>query len=849
MRPALQKLLARPSSLDFLRCLTGTAAAPPVCNHRPRPSYFNRQKICARNHTAATTNIRATAEDDQHMETTSNHEAVPGKDELLRDQKSNRWKLKIWSAEELDFESDLKQETDALRLVDDPRFEQDLQLWAFLLDYRQQKYGLDGVAMIWESFRARNINITPARDSAAATKLRETFLSLGYETNVVIGEICEYAIEMYIRHQSQWPKLYSRVVAHFMINGTFEQAVHWHRRLLPTHPPHKKSFYNMCRRVIHEKGNLLALQVAYKDSGHRQLYRRIMGLLCEKIAFPSAFKWHQLLIEHGDLPLSFSSAFPLIRCLWMSDTAGSLQVKAQVVIKSLEDIGISIDLDQLENPRDKEIGQCLFPPRQKYHATTPVDLGSDIGDVQPQPHKKIYISREMMNDIHGEHYGIEPVRYNDKLGARWFASNWVSLDLAINAVHALGVQAIGPLSLHAIALREPEPKDLSMRIKQLKDLGISIGNSIFSRAVKYFAEERKDSELKSLLSSDQHPSEYENYELQERLLLQYNSAKDWAQFRRTLAMLSFHNMAPNREAANLILRTHVQRQDLFAIHDTLTIMAQYGRGVSGRTAARLMKYLLAPRKKGHRPTLDHNNFNIRMTISICRALTYAGQIPPRSWIEILRRLGMLGQLQDLENLCRFLVEAYDPTNLTLVGRQHIPPGTEPRSPLHPYRLIFSEKFQTSLVEWGFIHALKDTSIHPTYEGAPGPSPNFIAYDEDGIPMRDVSFGIRLLKTLASKGVWVDFVPIRKAIVNRMIVCYGPLKSIKSYNQNAKITLGLHDGVSPQQSFRKMAKMVDSVLGTDAFSKMNIETLIAAKIESLKQRKVAPRKPGTGRGKF
>lgn len=878
---------------------------------------------------------------DRDTKSTSDAEAVPirkirvgtriqdteeEKEEKLHRRYYDQWGLKDWSTAELDFESDLERKTDTPRLLDDPDFQHNLHLWAFLLDYRQKKDGLDGVAVFWVAFRARNANMPPlpVQDGALSEKIWMSFLPLGFENPAVMEDICLFANETFASHGTCWTKLYPKVLLHFLLNGTYEEALHWHQRLFPLHTPNETPFYEMCRLVVLVNGNIPALQAIYKDAGYGKLYGRIVPKLCRRNNFQDALMWHDFLVEHGDLPKSISTAEPLIRHLQNYDI-----YEAQRVIKSLASLvdsamsvapdysdrfrdlkdidtnkadlgGIddpkyiepnSADLEELKHPETEQdvidnspihplqvskrlqkeqpdadppthplqevsnlvqVEQKAINPfynecadvQEQVHWNNPIQnpsldelddgagLTARTGDVQPTKHT--HISREMMNMIHGEHYGIKPASYNDQLGARWFASSWVSLDLAISVIHALGVHEIGPLSLHAIALREPGARDVSMRIKQLKDLGISIGNSVFSLAVKYFAQKREDVYLESLLSSDQHPSEYENFELQENLLLEYLHARDWIQYRRTLAILSFRSSAPECERANTILRTHVRRQDLLAIYDTLALMKQHGQKVSGRTVAHIIRLLLAPRKPGHRPDLNHD-INIRQTIGILKTLaSSASQVRPRSWIEILRRLGMLGQFRDLEHLCLFLVDAYHPSNPESAANYDIlPPDAKNHHYGHPYRMMFSPAFQKAVVEWGFIHPLKIKSFRQISQVyPPGQGPDAHTFYNDGIPMPDVTFGIRLLKTLASKGVWVDFGPIRKAVVHRMIVCYGPLKSGRRYNRNAKITLGLHESVSPRQSFRKMAAMVDDALGANVFAGLDIERLIDLRVRKV-----------------
>jgi hypothetical protein len=64
---------------------------------------------------------------------------------------------------------------------------------------------------------------------------------------------------------------------------------------------------------------------------------------------------------------------------------------------------------------------------------------------------------------------------------------------------------------------------------QLKEYGISLGTSTFSKLVRKFALENKVDLLSDLLSSDQHPGALEDLNLQESLLASYHEARDWRQ--------------------------------------------------------------------------------------------------------------------------------------------------------------------------------------------------------------------------------------------------------------------------------------------------------------------------------
>ncbi|KAI9811820.1 MAG: hypothetical protein M1832_000673 [Thelocarpon impressellum] len=135
------------------------------------------------------------------------------------------------------------------------------------------------------------------------------------------------------------------------------------------------------------------------------------------------------------------------------------------------------------------------------------------------------ISREMMNRILGETISIPPKPFNDAFCARLFATRALSI---------LGVEAIGPLSMRELAVREGRPRALVATIQQMEAAGVSIGTSTFARLVKKFATENETDILEHLLASDQHPDALEDKRLQEALLASHMAAQDWGQMKRSL---------------------------------------------------------------------------------------------------------------------------------------------------------------------------------------------------------------------------------------------------------------------------------------------------------------------------
>ncbi|PMD40992.1 hypothetical protein L207DRAFT_489005 [Hyaloscypha variabilis F] len=834
MGPALQRLLLRPSSLELLRYLVGT----PVANApRKRAERLpKRVGICGRRHVS----IAATAQpaSQQHglvsddagrislsipRTTESSFPIVSWKPsqatELLVKSSNNRWDESLFTHEELEFETSLdavQVESGRVRLLDRDGHREDLKLWACLLGYRKRVHGSKGVLTFWRAVQKRNLHL-PTQGSLAE-KFWPEFLALGFQNHTLLEEVCKYADRLLDENGERWSKLYVSVIEHFLVTGQGTNAIKWHDRLFKLHPPGYKVFAGMCRYVALKDGDMETLRSIYTRNKHRNIYSRIVPLLCQREDFKSALSWHFFFVNNGDLPAFAKLVEPLVHFLAIYDRPNALKVT-----KSLVDAGVS--------------------------------FGSSISN-ELQDNTKI--SREMMNLVHGKTFNVSVKKYNDNLGARWFATRWISLDVAINAVHALGVQEIGPLSLQAIALREPDTKSVVVRIAQLKNLGISIGRSLFSQAVEHFARNRKSDLLESLLSSDQHPEALENGELQESLLNTYATAKDWTQYRRTLAIRSLVSKSPQMEKSNIILRYHVTRGRRTAVMDMLTDMQIAGTPVTSKSIAHIIQYTLRPRRAGHRPVVQkerwHNGTendpnDLNMVIAILKRIMRTGSfVPILHWQEIIRRLGMARRFNDVQTLCHQLANWYGPVAPSSAWpprRFRIPAQVPTSHHLHPLRILFNTPLQKAIVEWGFIHSLQRRSFS-LEDLRRGTVP---VIRKHALPV--VTSGITLLKELSQQGIYIDGKSVRSAIFNRLITYFGPGRSNRRYNRYAKARL--------HGSLALVAKQIDEALGGEYFTGIDLPRILNLKAQMrwrrvgrrwntmIKAKRASSSMPGLGNG--
>lgn len=785
MRPALQRLVSRYSSsslLRFLVCATDT----------PLPG--NTQYDCLgrkRNRNYASLGVGCEATKQYSTQSDSSNSAPPtvrhvlskissrgprtvvphahGESMTIKEYK--RWKDYL-TPDGLEYELRVSKMTheDAMRLVDNPIHAKDVELWAVLLMYRQRMYGLEGVKLLWEAMNARNLHL-PVEGSASWAMWR-ALIDLGLQDKAVLESIIQYADDLLQQTGQRWAGLYTKLMYHLLMNGRGVEAFAWHRRLMVRHPPQARAFEKLCFRVITLKGDIEALRKVYEASRFHVSYSTIMIPFYHQEQYDSAYKWHFSLLRKKDFPKSARPTEDLIRVL--TKFRSSLALK---VVRSLIQVGISL----------------------------PPDLKDELNNTRT-------ISREMMNLVHGEVFHIEPKQYDDELGARWLATTWVPLDVSIKSIHALGVREIGPLSLQSIALRDPDPKAIVMRFGQLAEIGVSPGQSKFVKAVEKFAREENRELLNALLNSDQHPAALDDWILQEKLLASYAANEQITEFRRTMAIRLVGSKNPDFDVYNIHLRICVIRHQWDAVLKTLSDMRINRVPAKPNSISWILRQLLRPRQKGRRPVTHprYNKFDdVGMATKILTGIMTSGSaVPLHHWTEIIRRLGMLGREKDLHNLCIFLASWYGSKNHNLLpGANYLRNRDQTQVPSdlvptwhqkHPLQRLFPASLQRAIVEWGFQRALVSP---PPKDTGPTRLNKKITYN--------ITNGIALLRELYHMGVEIDPAAVRRAIVDRLIILYGPGRSTVRANRQARI-------LNPMSLEEVLAEIDNCLPGTKMF---------------------------------
>ncbi|QSZ30025.1 hypothetical protein DSL72_004543 [Monilinia vaccinii-corymbosi] len=762
MRPALRRLISRYSSLNLLRYLVGATNTPLpsnvqyVCFGRKYNRNYANLSIgfeVAHQHGTNSDRPNFTHPPIYYVISKRSSDIPPTVVSHADTESTTIKKYKTWkdyfTPDELEYESCVPKTTqeDALRLVDNPIYEKDIDLWAVLLVYRRGMYGAEGTRRIWEAIRARNIQL-PVEGLASWTMWR-AFVDLGLEDKDVLESVIQYADDLLRQTGKRWSELYTKSIYHLLMNDRGAEAFQWHRRLRVRHPPQPRAFERLCFKVITLKGDIEALRKIYEASKFHVSYSSIMVPFYRQEEYASAYKWHFSLFQKNDFPKSARPTEDLIRVLTRFKSPLALRVA-----RTLAYAGISL----------------------------PPGFENEIKGIRG-------ITREMVNLLHGEVFRIKPKKYDDELGARWLATTWIPLDVSISSIHALGVREIGPLSFQSIALRDPESKAIVKRLDQLAELGISPGQSKFVKAVETFAREGNDEFLKALLNSDQHPAALDDWELQESLLASYAAKGQVTEFRRTMAIRLIGSRTPDYDVYNIHLRICVIRNQWDAVLRTLSDMRMNNIPVKPGSISCILRQLLRPRRRGCRPVTDpmYNHLDdVTMAINILTGIMISGSsVPIHHWTEIIKRLGMLGREKDLHNLCIFLASWYGSKKHNLLpGANYLRIRDRTRAPddvvptwdhQHPLRQLFPPSLQRAIVEWSFMRAL--VSPAPSFPGLAGISKK---------TTYNITNGISLLRELYHMGVEIEPNAIRRAVVDRLVILYGPGISTIKANRQARI---------------------------------------------------------------
>ena len=658
------------------------------------------------------------------------------------------WRERIATFEQLDYESDVYSPISpnrGRRLIAYQCFRFETRLWHELLVFRRRVYGNEGAKKIWWKFRG--VPELETIDIYSVEALWKGFVELGLEDLKILRGLIDYVATIYAVRGSVPPDDQSFYVT--VMSRVLKQdpgaAIQVHK-CLEFLRFSRDQLVDLAEDLGHYEAGTQVLQFLSKDVvSFDKIYDIILPRLCKRGLYEAAYLWHVFLIQRSDLPSSQDTTLPLIEFLRASrgeNAAGKL--KSEMVEKMTEG-GV--------------------PAHKPSHGPN--------GVLQVQQKVKIQPLTEVL-DTKNRALGK---KFSDRFCARLFATKFFAIESVINGLQMAQVEAIGPFSIREVLLRikRDERCDAKLALQYLDLLSaaeISIGTSTFCRMIVKVAQEGNSRLLYDIATCDQHPDVFDDCQLQESLLTQYQRNGDTRQANRTLAVLTFHewgNPVPTMRM-NVLLRAAFTREDDEETHALLATMIDQKCPVTRETRSHMFQRMVSNDQspKSMAPRIYKLVVNVWK-----RLLTCGNDIDAGEWLQPLRLLGGIGKLEEYQELALWLVQWYSSsesrtsqtnTALSLIGQQYQPITKGKDS----YHVLFPNTTAHAVIAWGFQSA----SIRKTQN----PEGRTFKERVRSLAEHQSLWGLRFLVILRDLGVPVSTLTVSYACRMRLMRIFGPGKA-------------------------------------------------------------------------
>ncbi|KAL1626857.1 hypothetical protein SLS56_006585 [Neofusicoccum ribis] len=705
MRTALDRLLARPSTLRVLRSLIAqeelsfAALSRPRCQLLGPPAPAAPAPIKARSYTFFASRFGTRRVDDKAA---SNSQTAP------------------------------VPEVDA-KLPANPA-EVPFDRWIEILHFQQRLYGEDGVKAVWKELRIGKLDLPTAGEWA------QSFWEIFLACDDIRQEVVAHAEDLESRTGLFYKQLYESIIARCFAESRPADVYVWHDRLISTFPLQEGALRRIATSVGGAKASIKAFRYIYACTNQRDVYDALIPSLCNRGRWLTALKCHQWLVDENDLPSA-----------------------------SVTDSAIGIDFQNALS----EIKHSKARTESRYkHA---------------QQSPNVLFSRESMNRILGEVHDIRPKKLDDHFCARIFATKAFSIDAILRGLGMFGVEEIGPLALREMASRTNDHQNISYNIKRLEEARISIGKSVYSLALRKFADDGRQDLINALISTDQHPDAFEDTKLQRQLLTTFIKRGDWGEVHRTLAILTVFHEDPVKEQWNILVQKLSSLRDRQTLCKVLEDMQSQKITLTMESMSALQAHQLRPRKPGKAPVADPLGYDdTTLVANIWRSILMSGgHVEPRRWTEIFKRYGTTERFDEVAKLALWLADRYshraDGLRLSaplrkLIQRKNTVDASilhralRSTHPAHPLNQIFPPEQLRAFVSWGVRRAF--VLLTPDDPDASQKPPHYWAQ------------GIHLCKLLRERGVYVRTDPVRNELRRQLLHLFGPGRSYRTYNRRS-----------------------------------------------------------------
>ncbi|RAL04080.1 uncharacterized protein BO80DRAFT_486365 [Aspergillus ibericus CBS 121593] len=657
--------------------------------------------------------------------------------------------------ERLDYESDIGHTDDiGSRLVDDPVHRNNFALWEELLRYRQRHYGDKGTLDIWEGLTARVDGVQLPVHGEVADFFWQSFVDAGLRRDVILNEVADYALALWDTTGKRWDKLYESVIGGLIDRGMAQQAVEWHKKLQHPHLTRPNDILQVFRPnlTIQPQSRVASLMksgrratspslwafrsICRMTRGH-QIYVPIMSTLLRSGHFDDMLSMHRFLTQRNDHPHSFDDFGPLL--------------------ESTKECGPWEIYQELHSYASQRFPDKPHEP-EKIHS-----------------HAQTETSEEASHDE-------RPIK--DGFGARIFATEALNFETILSGLTMFNVPALGPQSLREMALRTHGSQDLLDKLRKLDRAGISLGNSVFTRLLRKLASENRDILLSDLIRTDQHPDVLEDTRIQENLLAAHYMSQDWRAYNMTLAILN-EIAEEGPDMSNIHFRKHIEVGEWALASKLVDEMTLRRKRLTEKSIDLMVNKILTHRHRSLGPPKGPTHPGVVEITSLFRILRrvvpLGASVAPGTWVEMIKQFGMMNCWDELRTCCLWLARHYSLNSKTNnASLEIISPSTSLQSvhstPVHRHgnsmlATVFNKQMQGALVYWGF--RMRVSTKRDDYN----------PFGVDGERLVPWVRGLVLLRDLEQNGVRLWVRRVSRACRHRLAVLFGrPRRSSRHMNR-------------------------------------------------------------------
>lgn len=797
MGPALERLLARPSTLRLLRNLVQHERhfsthdlSTTVCSRLTRHSVSTPQ--CSRNGGPR----RPGSSRSSLLGVTRRHASTDSHDVVKLVNACDTLQELLAASEdpyqELEFEADIhntKRRPQAfrkrLRLVNQLQHRQDWALWAELLQFRRRIDGDEGVAQLWRRLVTKRM---PTEGPTADIIWKQILQTANRGKAISLSEVLEKAVELRAEDGRQSNVLYPTIMS-YVFRHRPEDATIVFRDFRKSLGLPADAITSLVEDVQSSSSGSAAWQSfkqiysLHKDS-NKKIYDHVATTLF-RIGTDLAgfYRWHTFLIRNNDLPSTSMRTETIVQACLARDheeaTFFAQNPKSESGVERLTDAGLAL------------------------------------------------LTRRGMSRHVGEAHGVKETSLSDNFCARLFATTSFSLDFVFGSIYMFGADTLGPLAVREMALRSENTVEYLETLHKARIKGLRIAKNTFSEVLRISANEGQSALFNFIVNGDFHPEALGSSPLQVEIVKRFITQGALAEAHSFLKVVSPTLAESHTWSWNELARAYCLAKDHSNLSRVMVEMRRIGVKFDF-TIVRLMKQVFLSRRaaskrpepSGKDETLDYDVFVSKHMQLILEG--GQGDLDAGVWREMLKRFGMTGRISELQDLTLYLAQFYGPRRegklvesswLEYEDRDEIsqdipnkdPPSSRSGQALFDLRTplkhlerdllgttdhteLFGVQMQRAIVSWAFWHESYNNNT------------KISSFRSRRRHLQTSSFarGLQLLRRLEEAGIRLYVHHIREEVRKCLFKLYGPgfsmrprirrLQAINRFSLDARFAL-------------------------------------------------------------